>query len=245
MIPDETPIGRILNRRELIQIFGVAFLSGSCQFPSRQSVAGNGHVLPSCIVRPEQTEGPFFKDVELERSDIRVDPASGDVSIGTPLDLTFQVLRVDGSECVPLPGARVDLWQCNIEGRYSAFRDRGLDLREEKFLRGYQITGEDGIARFMTVYPGWYGGRTVHLHFKMRTESEGHRGYEFTSQLYFNDALTDQVHAQPPYSEYGERRTRNSNDGIFRRSGNQLMLDLSPTEVGYEATFPIGMAFPD
>ncbi len=226
-----------------MQIIGAAFVAGPSYFVANQYASAV--VVPDCIVRPEQTEGPFFTDVELERSDIRMDPATNSVSPGLPLGVTFQVLRVGSEECVPLPGAQVDLWQCDAAGRYSGFRDRGSDLRDQKFLRGYQLTDQDGIAQFMTIYPGWYRERTVHLHFKIRIGVEQGKRYEFTTQLYFNDEVTDQVHAEPPYSEHGTRTIRNSNDRIFLRSGSRLMLEPTPSDTGYQVTFPIGLDLSD
>ncbi len=161
MDSDDMPVGRILSRREIMQVFGAAFLVGSGSWAVRQPTSAVGKtVLPPCIVRPEQTEGPFFADLELERSDIRTEPSTGTFQPGLPLELIFQVSRVGNEECAPLPGARVDIWQCDAVGRYSAFQDRsaGGDLREENFLRGYQLTDESGTARFMTIYPGWYRG---------------------------------------------------------------------------------------
>ena len=238
---DDIPVGRILSRREIMQLFGAAFVAGSGRRIANHTASGTSIAVPDCVVRPEQTEGPFFADVELERSDIRTDPSTGAVSAGLPLEVAIQVLRVSREVCVPLSGARVDLWHCDAVGRYSAFRDRGYDLREAKFLRGYQWTDQDGLARFMTIYPGWYRGRAVHLHLKIRTEMERGRIYEFTTQLYFEDRLTDQVHAQPPYDAHGTRVMRNSGDRIFRRSGSQLMLASTPVNPGYHAIFPIGL----
>jgi protocatechuate 3,4-dioxygenase beta subunit len=112
----------------------------------------------------------------------------------------------------------------------------------QKFLRGHQVTGKDGEARFKTVYPGWYPGRTVHIHFKIRTNPSGGRGKEFTSQLYFDDAFSDQVFAAAPYAGRSAPRTRNERDGIFRSSGgSQLMLDVTRATSGYTSTFDIGM----
>ena len=103
------------------------------------------------------------------------------------------------------------------------------------------MTDSGGQARFTTVYPGWYPGRTVHVHFKIRTPADGPRSLEHTSQLYFDDALTDRVHAQPPYAQKGERNRRNDRDGIFRRGGDRLMLDLTEGGDGYAGTFDIGL----
>lgn len=246
----DAPVGRILSRREIMQVIGAAgaaLLAGSNDRAGTRLAFASGLPLPSCVVRPEQTEGPFFADLELDRSDIRTEPSTGTRMPGLPLQLTFQVSRVDNHECAPLPGARVDIWQCDADGRYSAFRDRsvGGDLSNQKFLRGYQLTDGHGTARFTTIYPGWYRGRAVHIHFKIRTEVAPGSAYEFTSQLYFEDALTDQVHAQPPYAARGARSTRNSNDGIFRRTGDQLMLAISPGSEGYQATFGIGLDLSD
>lgn len=250
MDTDDMPVGRILSRREIMQVIGAAstaLLVGSGDRAGNRLASASGVRLPSCVVRPEQTEGPFFADLEIDRSDIRTEPSTGALMPGLPLQLTFQVSRVDNQECAPLPGARVDIWQCDADGRYSAFQDRsaGSDLSSQKFLRGYQLTDEHGAAQFTTIYPGWYRGRAVHIHFKIRTEVVQDSAYEFTSQLYFDDALTDQVHAQPPYVARGARRTRNSNDGIFRRTGDQLMLAISPDSEGYQAIFGIGLNLSD
>jgi len=196
----------------------------------------------SCIARPEQTEGPYFVDERLNRADIRTDPSDGSVRPGTKLALTFAVSRLGGAACVPLRGAIVDLWHCDAAGAYSDVRDPGFDTSGKKFLRGYQVTDADGGARFVTIWPGWYRGRTVHAHFKIRLDPTAKRGFDFTSQLYFDDALTDVVHAQEPYAGKGQRRLRNSGDGIFRRGGAQLL--LAPTADGsgsYAATFEIAL----
>jgi protocatechuate 3,4-dioxygenase beta subunit len=106
-----------------------------------------------------------------------------------------------------------------------------------KFLRGHQLTDASGKASFTTVYPGWYPGRTVHIHFKIRSGSE-----EFTSQLYFDDATSDAVFQQQPYAARGQRTTRNANDGVFRSGGSDLLLNVQPSGGGYAATFDIGLA---
>lgn len=247
-------VGR-LSRREMLRLTGataVASLVGcargqstseapmSATTPiSTQKAAGT----PSCVVRPEQTEGPYFVDEKLNRSDIRLDPADGSVSQGLPLRFVLQVSRIAGGTCTPLPGAVVDVWQCDALGAYSDFRDfNGLfDTRGKKFLRGYQTTDASGKAQFVTIYPGWYPGRTVHIHFKIRTNPAGQRGSEFTSQLYFDDSVTDQVHALAPYATKGQRRQRNDRDGIYRRGGKELMLQLTKDAQGYVGTFDVGL----
>jgi hypothetical protein len=83
----------------------------------------------------------------------------------------------------------------------------------------------------------------VHIHFKIRTAPVAKQSFEFTSQLYFNDELTDRVHAASPYAAKGPRTTSNQQDWIFRRGGDRLMLDVTTTVDGYAATFPIGLQF--
>jgi protocatechuate 3,4-dioxygenase beta subunit len=193
-----------------------------------------------CVVRPEQTEGPYFVDTQLARSDIRSDPASGSVEAGVPLELTFRVSRLSGA-CEPLPGAHVELWQCNARGVYSGVTDAHADTTGRKFLRGYQITDPNGIARFTTIYPGWYPGRTVHIHFMIRTAASGGRGETFTSQLYFDDAFSDRIFERAPYAGRGPRSVRNARDGIYRRGGAQLMLAPTERDGGLAATFDIAL----
>ena len=235
--------GRLVSRREVMAYLGATgavWLAGGSLLP-QWALAGT--LGPSCVVRPEQTEGPYFVDERLHRSDIRSDPTDGQLRPGTPLTLQLLVSRLDAGNCQPLPGAQVDIWHCDARGLYSDVQDPGFDTVGKKFLRGYQVTDARGEARFVTVYPGWYPGRTVHIHFKIRTAPVAKRSFEFTSQLYFNDELTDLVHAAPPYAAKGLRTTRNQHDWIFRRNGDRLMLGATATADGYAATFPISLQF--
>ena len=245
MHSDDQPVGRILSRREILASLGAAGAAIILPFPSRggRLVLPNGTLLPACVVRPAQTEGPYFVDEKLNRSDIRPDPSNGKVSDGALLDLTLRVSRVGGAACTPLAGAIVDLWQCDAHGVYSDVKDIDGQFNTvgQKFLRGHQVTNKDGDARFQTVYPGWYPGRAVHIHFKIRTDPAGSRGTEFTSQVYFSDAFSDQVFAAAPYAK-GER-VRNERDGIFRQQGgSQLILDVTRSATGYASTFEIGLS---
>jgi len=198
-------------------------------------------VLLACVVSPELTEGPYFVDERLLRSDIRTDPSTGTAVEGAQLDLTVRVARVGSDGCVPLANAAVDIWQCDALGVYSDVQDPGFDTAGRMFLRGYQVTGDDGAVRFTTIYPGWYQGRAVHIHFKVRGDNTGGGSYEFTSQWFFDDALSDIVHTQEPYAQKGQRTLMNAGDGIFRDGGNQLVLDVTQTDAGYTATYDIGI----
>ena len=234
----------VISRRQALILLGAA---GATMVAGRSHVfsaspSSTGGKLPACIVTPKQTEGPFFVDKRLKRSDIRLDPSDGSVKSGVSLSLNFRVSAVGTAGCSPLSGATVDLWQCDAIGVYSAVNEPGSQGTTAKnFLRGYQITQADGSTQFTTIYPGWYPGRTVHIHFKVRTNDKSGRGQELTSQLYFDDALTDRIHAQSPYAGKGQRAVRNQRDGLFRNGGRQLM--LSPVQSGesYLATFDIGL----
>jgi protocatechuate 3,4-dioxygenase beta subunit len=244
MTHEDRPAGPLLSRREIVVFLGatgVAWLMAGSLNP-RRAVAGA--LGPSCVVRPEQTEGPYFVDERLNRSDIRSDPTDGRVKFGTPLALTLLVSRLGAGDCQPLPGTQVDIWHCDALGVYSDVQDPGFDTIGQKFLRGYQITNARGEARFVTVYPGWYAGRTVHIHFKIRTAPVAQRSFEFTSQMYFDDGLTDRVHAASLYAEKGPRIARNRHDWIFRHGGDQLMLAPTTVADGYEASFAIGLQLP-
>ena len=241
MTHEDTIAGPLLSRREVVIFLGatgaVWLMAGNLN--PKRVVAGT--LGPSCVVRPEQTEGPYFVDERLNRSDIRSDPTDGRVKSGTPLALTLQVSRLGAGGCQPLPDAQVDIWHCDALGVYSDVRDPGFNTIGQKFLRGYQVTDARGEARFVTVYPGWYEGRTVHIHFKIRTAPMAQRSFEFTSQLYFDDGLTDRVHAAPPYAAQGPRTARNQDDWLFRRGGDQLMLVPTIEADSYTASFAIGL----
>jgi len=146
------------------------------------------------------------------------------------------VSKVSGNSCVPFEGAVVDVWHCDAAGAYSDIAQNGTS--GENFLRGYQVTDANGNATFTTVYPGWYQGRTVHIHFKIRTDPAASSGLEFTSQLFFDEGVTAEVFAQAPYSGRGQQSTTNSSDGIFN---SQMLMVPSRSGAGYAATFEVGV----
>ena len=243
---------RNFNRRDMLRVLGLgsaALFLGDDQLRSllRSKTAadlGSGAMaaaLPPCVVRPEQTEGPYFVDEKLNRSDIRVDPSDKSTRPGVPLRLEFQVSRIAGAACTPLSGAMIDVWHCDAAGVYSDVRDSQFDSRGKKFLRGYQQTNANGNAEFLTIYPGWYEGRAVHIHFKIRGAVQGARAQEFTSQLYFDESVNDQIFKQAPYNSKRGRRVMNDSDSLFRRGGKELLLIPSKNAQGYTVKFDIGL----
>ncbi len=131
----------------------------------------------------------------------------------------------------------MDIWHCDAAGQYSDISDPGFNTKGQIWLRGYQTTDTNGQAAFTTIYPGWYSSRAVHIHFKIRTTTSSNQSYEFTSQLFFDDALSDQVFTQAPYASKGQRDTLNSNDSIYK---DTLLLTVNQTDQGYAAAFDIG-----
>lgn len=124
---------------------------------------------PDCVLTPELAEGPYYIDLDSVRSDIREDRP------GAPTSLSITV--VDAATCAPVKDAAVDIWHADAAGEYSGFGSAGDGGRpgggggsptnDKRFLRGTQITGADGVATFLTIYPGWYTGRAVHIHVKV------------------------------------------------------------------------------
>ncbi|HLA45151.1 MAG TPA: intradiol ring-cleavage dioxygenase [Aggregatilineales bacterium] len=256
---DDMPVGRILTRREVLALLGsagTAMVAGTALTKlglsrivsaSAPLQTPTGTVVPACVVRPALTEGPYFVDEMLNRSDIRIEPSDGSIKEGTVLRLMFQVSDISADACMPLEGAQVDIWHCDALGVYSGVTDPGFDTSEQYWLRGYQVTDKDGVAEFITIYPGWYSGRAVHIHFKIRTDPAAEAGYEFTSQLFFPEETNDLIHAQQPYASKGYRNVLNKNDGIYRQSGDMLLLNVvedeeaEEGEEGYVAIFDIAL----
>lgn len=252
---DDRPVGRMLSRREVLALFGgtgAALATGAlaagalAQSPPAATSPGPSTLpgtsaLPACVVVPELTEGPYFVDERLDRSDIRSDSVTGAMSEGARLDLAWVVTRIDGSACVPFEGAMVDVWHCDAAGAYSDVQDPGFSTDGQDFLRGYQLTDAEGRATFTTIYPGWYPGRAVHIHFKIRTDPDQSSGTELTSQLFFDEAFTDTVYIAEPYAQRGQRTLLNDQDGIYQQSAGQTLVSVSPTTDGYAGTFAIGV----
>jgi protocatechuate 3,4-dioxygenase beta subunit len=140
-----------------------------------------------------------------------------------------------------LAGATIDIWQCDAFGVYSDASDPGFSTLGRQFLRGYQVTDASGLAQFTTIYPGWYDGRAVHIHFKIRSTDATGSSFEFTSQFFFDEGITDLAHAVEPYASTGQRTILNDDDGIYRDGGDQLVLTVAEAADGYLGTFDIGV----
>jgi protocatechuate 3,4-dioxygenase beta subunit len=201
---------------------------------------------------PQQIEGPYFVDGMPNRSDIRSDTSDGSMQDGIPLRLLLHVYNIedDNRSCIPLSDTKVDIWHANSQGVYSGVQDAGTG--QNNFLRGYQMTDGNGTAQFTTIYPGWYEGRAIHIHVKVRSIEGSNETLEWTSQIYLNNSINELVHTKPPYSNHGPVDLTNeedfiytgpSTDGLFKtNSGQHLMLKLNGNEQqGYTGTFNIGV----
>jgi len=187
----------------------------------------------SCTLTPEETEGPYYFDVDAIRSDIREDRA------GT--DLRVAVRVQDAVACAPIANAVVDIWHCDAGGIYSGFESASTGgaggsgpTDDDTFLRGVQVTDTRGIVEFLTIYPGWYRGRTVHIHAKVHVDS----ATALTTQMYFDEAVTDAVYANDPYAEHTGRDTFNDSDGIFDAG---LVMTLAEDRGGYLGVMTFGV----
>ena len=104
-------------------------------------------------------------------------------------------------------------------------------------MRGIQTTDAHGVVRFDTVYPGWYQGRTVHIHVMVHLGGT----VVHTGQLFFDDALTDTVFTRKPYSTRGDRDVRNADDSIYGSGGSRSMLRMRRQATGYLGTISMGL----
>ena len=191
--------------------------------------------MGACVLSPAMTEGPFFVDEGLNRSDVTAGATHAAVTEGVPLLLEVAVVGAR-SGCAALAGVRVDIWHADANGDYS---DVGAQ-RGRQFLRGYQVTDASGKVAFRTIYPGWYPGRAVHIHIKARKNGATYHFSEFTSQLFFDDGVNEKVMAQAPYNTRGTRFVRNARDGIFR-ARSAIVVELVPEAKGYLGKATLGL----
>ena len=203
--------GQLTRRESLARLGGFALTAlGLAGLEAR----GTDAASVSCILTPEQTEGPYYIAGEKLRRNIT------DGHPGSPMQL--RVFVVDATTCRPVRNAAVDIWHADAAGVYSGF---GSAASSRTFMRGIQRTNAKGLAQFRTVYPGWYQGNVVH-----------------TGQLYFTDSLTDAVYRHAPYSSRPTRTTRNADDMIFRSGGSRSMLKVKRSSAGvYLATITMGV----
>ncbi len=196
--------------------------------------AADFDAIGTCLLLPEKTAGPFPLDEQFVRRDVTEGVEGHPVRLG---------LRVVDEACTPVPGAAVEIWHADATGDYSAFADGGGGKDEAAgttFLRGTQVADEDGIVEFLTIFPGWYPGRAVHVHLRVHEATPGSaRAIDetlvLTSQLFFDEAYVATVHADAPYARFGLPDTTNAEDAIAgdpAREGTLATTVAAPTGRG-------------
>jgi protocatechuate 3,4-dioxygenase beta subunit len=216
---------RPLTRRDsLIRLGGFAVTALGVRGLDAPAAEATG---VSCILTPEQTEGPYYIAGEKLRRNIT------DGHPGAPLVLRTFV--VAATTCRPIRSAAVDIWHADAAGVYSGF---GTGASNRTFMRGIQRSNAKGLAQFRTVYPGWYQGRTVHIHVKVHVSGN----VVHTGQLYFPDSMTDAVYRRAPYSSRPSRDVRNGSDSIYLSGGKRSTLSVKKNSAGvYVATIMMGV----
>lgn len=228
----------VLNRRDALKVgaAGAATLAGlGLAARSARADTATGSA----------TEGPFWVDERLLRQDVRSDPATGLVQAGLPLRLEISVSRLNtvGTPS-PLVGAWVDIWHAGGAGSYSDASGSGNpNTIGQKWLRGYQITDSHGMVRFLTIYPGWYIGRAVHIHARVRVFSGATATTNFTTQFFFNETTSTNIFTRlnTIYGHAGTR-TLNSTDGIYNSLGSQAILRMADDGSHAVASFNVKLS---
>ncbi|MCI3269938.1 intradiol ring-cleavage dioxygenase [Streptomyces cylindrosporus] len=253
--PEATPTPPQIGRRTVLIATGVtaaglavaAAAPGSA--PAALDTADTAPVAAAavCTLTKEMTEGPYYLDGALVRSDIT------ESKPGIPLKLALTVVN---SACAVIPDALVEIWHCDALGEYSGYvgNNGHNEADDGTFLRGGVLTNSSGVANITTIYPGWYRGRCIHIHVKVHTgvtlTSDGSftGGTELhTGQLFFDESVTTKVAAISPYSTNTVTRTTLSQDSIYDGGGAASgLLTLtalgSSTSSGYTGKLTLGVS---
>ncbi len=183
--------------------------AGSSMMPNFDNVA-------TCVLTPTDPagEGPFYihqsevmTDIDLFRNDMR------DGQAGIELDLYLRVLDTSMGCNMPIKGVEVYVWHTNATGFYSGFNNQNPDMpyagaaertpeNDDRFCRGAQVTNSDGVVSFRTIFPGWYDGRAIHIHFvalrpgsgPLTTSYRSTQYMVFTTQMYVDEAFSRMIH---------------------------------------------------
>jgi protocatechuate 3,4-dioxygenase beta subunit len=242
-IDDRSP-RRALRRREALAALGGVGLSGLIGGRASGLLGGaaSAEAASNCIIlSPEVTEGPYWINNKLTRRDIR------DGRTGLPLEIAFTV--ENAKTCKPISGADVEIWHCDAGGLYSGFESAsqggpgsGSVTDSKRYLRGHQKSNASGKATFLTVFPGWYRGRTPHVHLKVHVGGK----VIHTGQVFFNEKTTAAVYKVAPYKSHGQPDTSHAADMIYAQAGgSKAILHLRARGAGnegYRGTITLGVA---
>src|SRR4051812_50207551 len=112
------------GRRRALRVLGGAGAALIARHATGQGAGARSRAMPACVLTPEQTEGPYFVDERLERSDVRSDPADTSVRPGAVLSLDLRILAAGTRRCDPPSGAIGGILPCDAAGGYSHAHDR-------------------------------------------------------------------------------------------------------------------------
>jgi protocatechuate 3,4-dioxygenase beta subunit len=203
-------LGRLVRRREALVAAGLgagAMLLGGGAARAAAASSQIATIASACTLTPEVTQGPYYIANHLTRRDVR------EHRPGLLLNLTLTVI---GAGCRPLKGADVEIWHADASGLYSGYGSSpSAPTNQKRYLRGHQKTDSHGQARFITIYPGWYTGRSPHIHLKVHVGGNT----VHTGQLFFKDSISDLVYKTSSYRSHGQPDTTNTNDHIYAAAG--------------------------
>lgn len=244
---------RKFSRREILRGMGaagalamagpLASLSACMTTPNATPASSVGitggstaSATPDCLLTPEETEGPYY----IQSSQLRQDITEGKAGQAISLVLTV----VNARTCQPIPNAMVDIWHADADGVYSAYPGQGdsrsVDTTGKTFLRGIQVTDAQGKVSFTSLYPGWYRGRTTHVHFKIHFNDNT----RVTSQLYFPEDVSTVVYtSHAAYSSRGDKDTLNARDSVLAGTSTpeRLLVKVSKQGELYVVSNTIGI----
>ncbi|KAH0437465.1 hypothetical protein CcaCcLH18_03816 [Colletotrichum camelliae] len=179
----------------------------------------------SCSLVPETTQGPYYVTGEMIRSDVTEEQE------GVPLYMDIQF--IDVNTCSPVEGVAVDYWSANATGSYSGISTQaGLNTT---WLRGLQVTDQDGVVGFQAIVPGHYSGRTHHVHLLAHSPGNwtrlsngtitGGNNTPHIGQVFFDQALVDEVETLEPYTKNTQSWTKNDEDNIVVQEATATGVD--------------------
>jgi protocatechuate 3,4-dioxygenase beta subunit len=236
-----------LSRRQALGVLGSLGTGAALGVTRLGGAAGTAEAAAACVLSPEVTERPYWIDNRLTRRDITEDRP------GLPLELVLTVQ--DARTCEPIEGADVEIWHCDAGGVYSGFESASQGgggggapgaqqspTDAERYLRGHQRAGAEGRVRFHTIYPGWYRGRTPHIHLKVHAGGD----VVHTGQLFFPESVTAAVYRRAPYRSHGRPDTSHAADQIYAQAGrSRATLRIARRRhgrKGYRGTIALGVA---
>lgn len=254
---DDVNIGTILTRRQALRLAtgtGLMLAMGATPRQARAAATTAPTTQPQIhlVATPQLTEGPFFVDERLNRSNLLAGTTRPSVINGLPLLLSFTIYRLGAAGYAPLKNVQLDVWNADASGAYSDESNpmNGQDTAGQRWLRGYQLTDAAGNATFSTIFPGWYNGRAPHIHFKVRQFTGQSTTRELTSQLFLTDTDRQRIYTQPPYNAFSGDGTTNAQDDIYSQrlpdgaiAGELTTLKLlpNPKGKGHAANFAIAL----